>query len=79
MITKSIVKAVKKLDGVILREKENSMFAMCRGYYIEFIGGSVLTIRKTSKRKDFDPGSDYNPGGYIFLRRIKDLNYYLAN
>lgn len=79
MTTKNVIKAIRKLDGVILRETEKNLFAMCRGYDVEFVGGTCLTVRKTAKRHEYDAGSDYNPGGYIFLRRIKDLEYYLTN
>lgn len=77
MTTKSIIKAIKAIDGIVLREKEGEVFGMAHGYDIEFIGNSVLTIRKTTNRKQYDVGSDYNPGGYIFIRRIKDIKYYI--
>lgn len=79
MTIKNIVKALKKLDCVIIRENEREMFAMGHGYDIEVVGGHILTVRKTKNRGEYDQGSDYNPGGYIFLRRIKDLNHYLTN
>jgi len=79
MTTKAIKKEILKNDGVILRETETRIFGMCRGYDIEFIGGSVLTMRRTKNRATYDAGSDYNPGGYMFLRRIKDISYYLQN
>ena len=78
MTIKNIIKALEKIDCIILKKTENTMFAMGHGYDIEVIGGHILTIRKTKNRHYYDAGSDYNPGGYIFLRRIKDLNYYLT-
>lgn len=77
MTTKSIKKEILKNDGVIIRDTEKKLFAMCKGYDIEFTD-NILTMRKTSKRQYFDAGSDYNPGGFMFLRRIKDLTYYLT-
>ncbi len=76
MTTKAIMRAVKDIDGVILRDKERDMFAMAHGYDIEFVQG-VLTVRRTDKRDYYDAGSDYNPGGYIFIRRIKDIKFYV--
>ncbi len=76
MTTKVIIRAVKDIDGVILRDKEGDMFAMAHGYDIEFVQG-VLTVRRTDKRDYYDAGSDYNPGGYIFIRRIKDIKFYV--
>jgi len=79
MTTKNIAKALKKLNCEITHLDDKYLFAVGYGYDIEVVGGHILTIRKTSKRGEYDAGSDYNPGGYIFLRRIKDLNYYLTN
>jgi hypothetical protein len=47
------------------------------GYDIEMMCGSedFYTIRKIDKRDYFDAGSDYNPGGYTFCHRIKDLSW----
>lgn len=78
MTIKNIVKKLKKLDCVIIRENEQSMFAMGHGWDIEVCGTRILTIRKTKNRGEYDMGSDYNPGGYIFLSRIKDLDYWLT-
>lgn len=79
MTTKNVAKALKKLDCVILKLNDKELFAMGYGYDIEVVAGHILTIRKTKNRGEYDMGSDYNPGGYIFLNRIKDLNYYLTN
>ena len=35
---------------------------------------TYFTARPVSKRGHYDPGSDYNSGGYSFYRRIKDLD-----
>lgn len=78
MTNKAIIKAIKSYDGVIIREKENDLFAICNGYDIEMITSSFYTVRKSINCKQYDAGSDYNPGGYIFLTRIKDLSYYLT-
>lgn len=76
MTNKSVKREILKNDGVIIRDDERKLVAMCRGYDIEFTQG-ILTMRRVDKRKYFDAGSDYNPGGYIFLRRVKDITYYL--
>lgn len=78
MTTKNIARALQKLGCEVTHLDNNYLFGTGRGWDIEFIGGGVLTIRKTKNRGAYDAGSDYNPGGYIFLRRIKDLNYWIA-
>jgi hypothetical protein len=35
-----------------------------------------FTVRLISRRGEYDMGADYNPGGFTFLRRIKDLEEY---
>lgn len=77
MTIKAIKRAILDIDGVILRDNGKDIFATAHGYDIEFVGNCILTIRKTSKRHEYDAGSDYNPGGYIFLRRIKDIKSYI--
>ncbi len=34
-----------------------------------------FTVRHISKRDYYDQGSDYNPGGYDFIHKIKSLNW----
>ncbi len=75
MVSKSIIREIRKLDGVVLREKPDNVFGIINGYDVEFQGG-VLTVRHNSKRKYYDVGSDYNPGGYIFINKLKHLGYY---
>lgn len=36
---------------------------------------SFYTTRRISDRGYNDPGSDYNPSGYTFCNRIKDLDW----
>lgn len=36
---------------------------------------SSYTVRHTSKRGEYDPYSDYNPGGYTFCSRLADLDW----
>lgn len=78
MQIKSIKREVLKNDGVIITENENKLVAMCKGYDIEFVGG-VLTMRLVSKRGTYDAGSDYNPGNYMFLNKVKLISEYLNN
>lgn len=48
------------------------------GYDIHMYGEECgfFTARRISQRGYDDPGSDYNPGGYEFNDRIKDLERY---
>lgn len=47
------------------------------GYDLHMHGdhSDFYTGRRQSKRGEYDPGSDYNPGGYTFLNRLKDLDW----
>ena len=50
------------------------------GYDVEMNGteNHCFTIRRIADRNHCDEGIDYNPGGYIFLYKIKDLGYWLS-
>lgn len=78
MTIKNILKTLKKLNCEITHLDDKYLFAIGHGWDIEVVGGNILTVRKTKNRGDYDMGSDYNPGGYIFLSRIKDLNYWIT-
>lgn len=38
-------------------------------------GSSYFTVRAISKRGQYDMGADYNPGGWTFCDRLKDLDW----
>lgn len=38
-------------------------------------GSSYFTVREVSRRGEHDPFSDYNPGGYTFCNRLRDLDW----
>ncbi len=38
-------------------------------------GNSYFTVRPISKRGEHNPFSDYNPGGWTFCNRLRDLEW----
>jgi hypothetical protein len=38
-------------------------------------GNSYFTVRPSSKRGEYNPSSDYNPGGWTFCNRLRDLDW----
>lgn len=68
---------IRNLDAVVLKDTGSKLFATAHGHDIEVDGG-ILTVRETSKRGHYDAGSDYNPGGYMFPRTLKNLYYYVT-
>lgn len=84
----SIVKKIKSLGGDAQTELEEGVTTYGRfirvhttgtlnGYDIEMIGDDAgfFTARHISKKDFYDAGSDYNPGGYQFLDKVKDLDW----
>mgnify|MGYP001602237600 CR=1 FL=1 len=82
----NLLKAIKKLGGEATLKVETfygsfgptdrtSVEGTLNGYDIEWSSGNsrCFTVRRISQRGEYDPGSDYNPGGYAFYDRIKDL------
>lgn len=72
MQIKSIAKEVQKLGGTVIEQTETRLTAIVNNNDVEFHGG-VLTVRAISKCGTYDMGSDYNPGNYIFLNKIKQI------
>jgi hypothetical protein len=81
MTKNNIIKTIKKIDGVILKDTENKVFATAHGYDIEWEASNLrcVTLCNSSKRHHYDAGSDYNPFGYIFVYKIKDIINYITN
>lgn len=64
--------------------ERSDLLGELNGYDIEMIltNGRTITgendfytVRRVSDRGYFDPGSDYNSGGYTFCHKIKDLDW----
>lgn len=61
---------------------KHKLIGELNGYDIEMDGNglngeesSYFVIRPISKRGEYDPSSDYNPSGYTFCNRIKELDW----
>ena len=85
MTLKNISNTIIKLGGTVTIETLNKkgydgtpwtktyLKGTLNGYEIEFSEGSnYFTSRKIGTVEDM--GSDYNPGGWRFDERVKDLN-----
>lgn len=82
----SLVKKIEALGGTaaVVSEKhswgaQQTVSGQLVGYDIRMVlqdgGASFFTSRAQSKRGQYDPGSDYNPGGYSYHRRLRDLEW----
>lgn len=84
----SLKNKIEKLGGsakIVTRElpsghTNSELVGEYNGYDVEMHinsdgGSSFYTVRKISKRGEYDQGSDYNPGGYTFCNRINDLTW----
>ena len=84
MTLNTLKNAIVKLGGTVTVETKNligymnqpytntTLYATLGSYEIEFNDGSdYFTSRRIGTK--YDMGSDYNPGGWSFCRRIKDL------
>jgi hypothetical protein len=92
MKAKSLVRKINQLGGtaeIISEERTghndkkrmyHKVLGTLNGYDVEMIDldSSFYTIRRISQRGAYDPGSDYNPGGWIFCHRLNELQYYAA-
>lgn len=92
MTAKSLIREVKKRGGTAeLISKMRPGFGgkmyesftvvgQLNDHDIHMIGdhSSFFTVREISKRGYFDPGADYNSGGYTFCNRIKDLDWAIS-
>jgi hypothetical protein len=79
-MSKNVAKLIYKLGGTVsfMDETKNRLEAICNGYDVNQCGSSsFVTLRKISDRGTYDQGSDYNPGGYMFLNKLKQIEYYL--
>ena len=78
MTAQNLVKAIEKMGGTATVE-DGAVTGELNGYDIEMLGNDsrFYTIRRINKRGYYDLGSDYNPGGYTFCNRIKDLGWTL--
>lgn len=54
-----------------------NLYGELRGYDIHMIGdeSSFYTGRRVTQRGHYDPGSDYNSGGYTYCHRQNDLDW----
>lgn len=84
----SLQKAIQKLGGTAEIKtvpttygEKRELVGELNGHDVHMIisnysdGQDFFTVRAITKRGEYDPGSDYNPGGYTFCNRIKDLNW----
>ena len=82
----SLKNKIEKLGGTATITIEKTKFGRdyytlegeLNGYDIEmFCNGyddtDFFTVRSIGKRGFHDQGSDYNPGGFLFCHKIKDL------
>jgi hypothetical protein len=76
MQLKSIKREIAKLGGSVTSETEKRLSAEVNGYDVEWCGSGFLTIRAIKNRGHFDAGSDYNPGNYLFINKIKHIAEY---
>lgn len=86
MKIQSIHDKILKLGGTAeikndTRRRSPSMYleGILNGYDIHMSTNSdgtqdYYTVRAIHNRDEYDMGADYNPGGFIFCRRVKDLD-----
>lgn len=86
----SLVRKIKAMGGAaeIVSETQTSLdgqvweshkvVGQLNGYDINMhdMESSYFTIRRETRRDTYDQGSDYNPGGFTFLHRLIELDYY---
>lgn len=76
-------KEIVKLGAVGIVESEREILCTINAYdvaaHVQDDEIHFFTTRKTSKRGEYDAGSDYNPGGYIFHTKLKDLRYWTTD
>lgn len=85
MLHKNIVRGIIKRGGTAAIERDHvgrdCVVGLLNGYDVHCYPGngepsnSYFTVRPTYKRGDYDPTSDYNPGGWTFCNRISDLDW----
>lgn len=66
----------EKKEGINGEYVKTELEGTLGNYDIEFTGEECrfFTARKISDRGHFDAGSDYNPSGYIFFYKLKNLD-----
>jgi hypothetical protein len=54
-----------------------SLKGTLNGWDVEMIGdeSGFFTMRRITNRGHYDPGSDYNSGGYDFCNKLKELDW----
>lgn len=88
MKIKSVKNRIEKLGGKANYEISETEFSrqyhelngIINGYDIHMFNNGddetdFFTARKVENRGEYDPGSDYNPGGYIFCNRVNDIDW----
>ena len=77
MTSKNLIREVQRLGGQVVNDKHfgDGLIAVVNGYDVEYMGNNCdfYTVRSVNKRGYYDAGSDYNPCGYSYYTRIKDL------
>ena len=82
MTIKAITSKITKLGGTytitIDKIGREELSGILNDHDIEFTEGDTFyTSRSITKRDYYDAGSDYNPSGYTFHNRVKELEYVL--
>lgn len=75
----SLLKKIISLGGTAEIQENGNLLGRLGKYTVEMFGNGGYDIGFFTLTKDgteYDHGSDYNPSGAIFLRRIKDLESY---
>lgn len=88
----SLIRKIEKLGGTAEIVSEESrgydgqawasheVVGELNGYdiHMDDLESDFYTVRSVEQRGHYDPGSDYNPGGYSFRYRLSDLEQYAA-
>lgn len=73
MRTTTMANKIKKLGGTF-KITGDKIVGELNKYDIEMDDNAgYFTARRITDRNHFDAGSDYNPGGYMFLRKLYQL------
>ncbi|QOH56222.1 hypothetical protein [Rhodococcus rhodochrous] len=90
MKANSLVSKIQKMGGTasLISEKrtdydgrpwtKHEVVGELNGFdiHMDDLESDYFTVRHESKRDHFDPGSDYNPGGFRFCYRLRDLEQF---
>lgn len=77
MTAQNLKNKIVKLGGKV-QKTSKGVKGTLNGWDVHLIGhtSTFFTTRRITDRGHYDPGSDYNSGGYRFEYRLKDLEGY---